>query len=175
VTINPATTFGEDMAFDGTSLWRVHIRAQRVDKIDPSNGNITFSFDPGFQPLGLAWDGSNLWVSQFTVDGLVKQFTPTGVATGNQFNANLGLGNEVGGLAFDTADGTLWIGTFSTVYNYTTAGVQLGSFAVPVPDGRFVDGLEFQGTSIPEPASFFLLGSGLALLGGVFRKHSRNR
>lgn len=174
-TINPATVFGEDMAFDGTFLWRVDISAQLVLKINPSNGNIVFSFDPGFTPLGLAWDGANLWVSQFTANGLVKQFTPLGAATGNQFITPLG-GNTAGGLAFDTSNGTLWLGAFSTVYHLTTTGTLLGSFAVPVPDGRFVDGLEFQGTraAIPEPASVFLLGSCLVLLGGIVRK-ARNR
>ncbi len=160
VTINPATTFGEDMAFDGTSLWRVDITAQLVDKINPSNGIILFSFNPGFTPLGLAWDGRNFWVSQFTANGLVKQFTPAGVATGKQFNAPLG-GNTAGGLAFDTTDGSLWIGAFSNVYHTTTTGALLGSFAVPVADGRFVDGLEFQRTTIPEPTTLTLFGSGL--------------
>jgi len=97
VTLNPPTTFGEDMAFDGAFLWRVDISAQRVDKIDTATGNIVSSFDPGFTPLGIAWDGSDLWVSQFISNGLVKQFTTAGVATGNQFNAPMG-GNIAGGL-----------------------------------------------------------------------------
>jgi outer membrane protein assembly factor BamB len=150
VTLNPATGFGEDMAFDGAFLWRANGDAQVVQKIDPSDGSISFSFDPGFIPLGIAWDGSNLWVSKY--DGfagpgneLVKQFTPEGVATGNEFNAPLG-GNFVGGLAFDTTDNTLWIGTFNEVVHSTTTGTFLGSFAVP---GRFIDGLEFQGDALP--------------------------
>ena len=162
VTLNPPTQFGEDMAFDGAFLWRVDINAQKVDKIDLA-GNIVSSFDPGFIPLGLAWDGSDLWVSEFTNNGLVKQFTTAGVATGNQFNAPTG-GDITGGLAWDTSNSTLWIGTFGNVYHSTTAGVGLGSFAVS--DGRFVDGLEFQTTasSVPEPTSFLLLASVAAIV-----------
>jgi hypothetical protein len=150
VTINPVTTFGEDMAFDGTFLWRADLGAGQVKQIDPSNGNIHFSFDPGFTPLGLAWDGSSLWVSQytgFTGNELIKQFTPAGVATGRQFIAPLG-GKAAGGLAFDTSDNTLWIGTFGQVFHVTTTGIVLGSFNVPVPGSRFVDGLEFQGAPL---------------------------
>ena len=178
-TINPVTNFAEDMAFDGVALWRVDINAQLVESIDPITGTILSSFDPGFTPLGLAWDGANLWVSEFVPDGLVKQFTTAGVATGNQFNAHLGPANPIGGLAFDTADSTLWIGTWSTLYHYQTDGTQLGSFAVPVNDGRFVDGLEFQTGSttsaVPEPGSFLLLTTGLAFLGSIIRKKTGNR
>jgi len=149
VTLNPATSFAEDMAFDGAFLWRADYSTRAVDRIDPSTGNIVFSFSPGFTPLGVAWDGTNLWVSEIANNGLVEQFTTGGVPTGKQFNAPLG-GKLTGGLAFDTNDSTLWIGTFGQVFHSTTTGVALGSFNVPVADGRFVDGLEFQGAS-PAP------------------------
>lgn len=147
VTLNPGTAFGEDLAFDGTSLWQVEHNAEVIQKIDPSTGNVTFSFglESGFVPLGLAWDGSNFWVSEFANDGRVVQYTPAGVATGNQFNAPLG-GKMAGGLAFDTTDNTLWIGTAEEVVHVKTDGTFLGSFAAP---GRFVDGLEFQGDAVP--------------------------
>ena len=133
MTLNPATIFGEDMAFDGTSLWRADITAGLVQQIDPSNGSIIFSFDPGFSPLGVAWDGSHLWVSEFNGfagNELIKQFTPAGVATGNQFHTPLAI-QAAGGLAFDTTDNTLWIGTFAQVFHSTTTGTLLGSFNVP--------------------------------------------
>jgi len=173
-TTTPVTNFAEDMAFDGFVLWRVDINAQLVESIDPITGAILSSFDPGFRPLGVAWDGSNLWVSEFVANGLVEQFTPLGAPTGNQFNAAV-AGREVGGLAFDTADSSLWIGTWENVFHYTTGGIVLGSFGVS--DGRFVDGLEFQTGSapVPEPTSLLLFATGLALLGGVVRKQALNR
>lgn len=82
----------------------------------------------------------------FNGNELIKQFTPAGVATGRQFIAPLG-GKAAGGLAFDTSDNTLWIGTFGQVFHVTTTGEVLGSFDVPVADGRHVDGPEFQGAS----------------------------
>lgn len=143
VTLQPGTAFGEDLAFDGTSLWQVEHNAEVIQKIDPTTGNVTFSFplESGFVPLGLAWDGSNFWVSEFAPNGRVVQYTPAGVATGNQFTAPLD-GKTAGGLAFDSTDSTLWIGTGGAVVHVTTDGTVLGSFLTP--DNRFVDGLEFQ-------------------------------
>jgi len=143
-TLNVPTAFSEDMAFDGASLWRVDTSAATVEQIDPATGNILSSFVTDFTPLGIAWDGTSLWVSEFAADGMVKQFTTAGVATGNEFIPPLG-GNTTGGLAFDTTDGTLWIGAYDTVYHTTTDGTLLGSFDAP---GRFIDGLEIHGAII---------------------------
>jgi hypothetical protein len=166
-TILPATSFGESMAFDGTFLWRVDIGAGLVDKINPVTGAILGSFSPGFTPLGLAWDGSNFWVSEFANGGVVKQFTPAGLFTGNFFflpGSVLG-----GGLGYDTTDGTMFVGTWGNVFHFTTSGTFLGSFTVA--DGRFVDGLAFEpNAGVPEPGSMLLLGSGLMGLAGAVRR-----
>ncbi len=166
-TTHAGTAFGEDMAFDGTYLWRVDIGSTSIDKIDPNTGAILFSFGTGgFLPLGIAWDGKDLWVSQFADGGVVAQFTTSGVFTGNKFYLP---GNVLGGgLAYDTSDGTLFVGTWDAVYHVSTTGTVLGSFATP--DVRFVDGLEFQPSSgVPEPSSMLLLGSGLMGLVGAAR------
>jgi hypothetical protein len=148
VTLDTIATFTEDMAFDGASLWRVDNGAGTVDQIDPGNGNIISSFSTGFTPLGIAWDGANLWVSEYDVNGTVRQFTTAGALTGLQFAAPLD-GNTAGGLAFDTADQTLWIGAFNQVYHTTTTGALLGSFTT---DSRFIDGLEIQ-AGPPDPCN----------------------
>lgn len=135
---------GEDMAFDGAYLWCADNGTRRVVQIDPRTGATVFSFDPGFYPLGIAWDGHNLWVSEyngFLGNELIQQFTPAGVATGAQFHVPQAI-PAAGGLAVDPTDGTLWIGTFGAVFHITTDGTVLESFLTP--DYRFVDGLEFQ-------------------------------
>jgi hypothetical protein len=161
-TITPSggTPLMEDMTFDGSKLWRASNGDGLVHRINPLTGFDEFDFSPGFSPLGMAWDGKDLWVSQFAANGSVEQFTTAGVPTGKSFNTT--FGGAVGGLAYDTTDGTLWVGTFGEIFHYSTTGVQLGSFAIPVVDGRFADGLEFQG--VPEPASFTLFGTALATL-----------
>jgi len=70
-------------------------------------------------------------VSEFTADVWLKQFTPAGAATGNQFSAL--WGNTAGGLAFDTVDSTLWIGAFLKRLSHLDDRTLLGSFAVPSP------------------------------------------
>src|SRR5205814_6117567 len=77
---------------------------------------------------------------------------------GQQFTVK--FSGEVGGLAFDTTDGTLWVGATSRIYHYSTDGTEIGSFDIPVGDGRFADGLEFQGPPSASPSSPVITLSG---------------
>ena len=70
----------------------------------------------------------------------------------------------------------MWVGQFGQIFHYTTSGIWLGTLGLP--DGRFVDGLEYQGVdTVPEPSSLALLGGGLiAFLGCVARaRHAATR
>jgi Trypsin len=151
-TLNPKATFGSDMAFDGRFLWRTDIGNRTVQKIDPNTGTVVFSFDPGllvdpgFYMLGIAWDGTHLWGSEYNgfIGGeRIIQLNTDGTLTGVSFVVPPGI-DHVGGLAFDTTDGTLWLGAIDKVYHITTAGTLLGSVSITTPN-RFIDGLEFQG------------------------------
>jgi hypothetical protein len=153
-SFTPATNFQEDMAFDGTYIWR--ISSQHIlEKIDPITGNLIQSIAftlAGPATLGLAWDGSNFWISEGTPGGMIRQITPAGLFTGVAFSVSTSF--SPAGLAYDTTDNTLFIGTNDAVYHYDLSGNQLGSFSVP---GRLVDGLEFQpqatATATPTPTA----------------------
>ena len=151
-TLNPKATFGSDMAFDGLFLWRTDIGNRTVQKIDSNTGAVVFSFDPGllvdpgFYMLGIAWDGTHLWGSEyngFKGGERIIQLNTDGTLTGVSFAVPPGIAN-VGGLAFDNSDGTLWLGAIDKVYHITTAGTLLGSVSIAASN-RFIDGLEFQG------------------------------
>jgi hypothetical protein len=115
-------------------------------------------------PMGMAWDGTQFWVSDEQSHNIYTM-TTGGVFSAPVFNT----GFETGGLAWDTTDGTLWIGGAAVVHHFTTSGTELpGSFASP--GGFFVDGLEFQATPVPEPSAITLLLMTVALIGFGFRR-----
>jgi hypothetical protein len=144
----------EDMTFDGQLIWRAGIigpaESPIITKIDPVTHISSTGFTVPFQALGIAWDGSGFWIAEFVFNGLVQRFDTAGNPTGQSFHTTINGTN--GGVAFDPTDNTLYIGTFNKVFHYTTTGTLLGSFTIPGGDGRFVDGLEFEGTLGGVPA-----------------------
>lgn len=148
-TLNPPVVFASDMAFDGKFLWRTDISNRTVQKIDPKTGAIVFSFEPDFYVIGIAWDGRHLWMSEytgFTGNERIVQFTRQGVPTGIEFPVGL-VGEDIGGLAFDSTDNTLWLGGVNKLYHFTTTGTLLGSVPIAATLNRLIDGLEFQGVA----------------------------
>jgi hypothetical protein len=169
----------EDMTFGGNYIWRAGTTGPGASPIitrtDPGTHVSSEAFTVPFQALGIAWDGSGLWVGEFTSNGLIQRFDPSGNATGQSFHTS---GNFVnGGLAYDNTDGTLYIGTSGKVYHYTTTGTQLGFFNIPAMDGRFVDGLEFEPspvTTVPALShnGFWILALTLVLVGYVLMRRA---
>lgn len=144
--LNPPVVVASDMAFDGVHLWRTDTGNRTVQKIDPETEAIVFSFEPDFYVIGIAWDGSHLWMSEyngFAGNERIVQFTPQGKFTGVAFPAGL-VDDLVGGLAFDSTDNTLWLGARNKLYHYTITGEHLPPVLIS-GSGRFIDGLEFQG------------------------------
>jgi len=138
----------EDMTFDGQFIWRAGAvgpaSSPIINKIDPTTHVSVQAFTVPFQALGIAWDGTGLWIAEFTFNGLIQRFDVAGNPTGPSFHTAFNSTN--GGLAFDPTDNSIYVGTFNKVFHYTTTGTLLGSFTIPGGDGRFVDGLEFEGT-----------------------------
>jgi hypothetical protein len=147
-TQHPAT-LGEDMASDGTFLYRADPSLNRVWKVDPTTGAATTFIIDGGGPMGVAYTGTFFYVSLFNT-GKIRQFDLAGAPTGVDFS--IAAPGPIGGLAWDVCTGTLWVSSGTTgvnhVYNVNvTTGAILSSFASP--DGRFVDGLEYQGGGCP--------------------------
>jgi hypothetical protein len=130
---------------------------------------------------GITWDGHDLWISGFA-NNRPEKFTTAGVDTRVGFSLGskfVGQGlSEPGGLAFDTTDNSLWIGTGNRVYHYDLLGDQLGFLNTPefnTGNIRFVDGLEFEGalSSIPEPSALLLaaIGGSICAVFVLSRRH----
>ncbi len=145
----------EDMTFAGGFIWSGDFGGGAIDKVDPATGLRVGGFSVGFTPLGLTTDGAGgFWVSEFAPGAIIRHFDGSGNLLGTLDPT--AISSYRGGLAFDPSDGTLYIGTFGTVYHYTTGGVDLGSFSIA--DGRFVDCLELSSaTAAPEPKQVILL------------------
>lgn len=183
---SPGVSFGEDMASDGTSLYRSDVVGNVVFQVNPSTGAAT-AFISGLNgPLGIAYTGSTFYVSEFNT-GLIRQFNLAGAPTGLSFT--VAAPGPVGGLAWDTCTSTLWLASGPTgnnrIYNINPAnGAIISSFASP--NGRFADGLEYEGGGscavAPSTAAIpTLSGAGLAVLFaaialiGVVRLYGRRR
>ena len=92
-------------AFDGKYLYQ--IAEARIDKIDPSNGNVVASIPaPGHgRDSGLAWGEGSLWVGQYR-DRKIHKIDPETGAVLRTIESN----RFVTGVSF--VDGELWHGTW---------------------------------------------------------------
>ena len=183
----PSGDTGEDLAWDSKRkvLWRI-VHTNVLQEINPSGSLITSFMIPTGDSvlgtlggLGIAYDSKRdeLDVSFCSAGcsslaaGLVDRVNPaTGLVLGMLFRTT---GFATGGLGYDPAADSLWVGDLTTVRNMSRTGTVLSSFTRLSP-GAFVDGLEFV-ASVPEPSSVVLFGSGLALLAvtGILRHRRR--
>ena len=73
------------LEYDGTNLWAVYQLGFKIYKLDTSNGTKIDSLTlarpdttaPDRHPWGLAWDGHNLWVSEYGDDGIIYKIDRT--------------------------------------------------------------------------------------------------
>ena len=157
-TIDKST---EDMAWDPVRqrLWRVE-RPNTLRRIDPFARRVDQTYalpsqGADLEAVGVAYDSSRdiLYISY-------SQSEEGTIAEGLVFSANPGTGTlqnllfrlpgmPAGGLGWDPATDTLWVGTDTDVRNMSRAGALLSRFIRPRPSGDIVDGLEF--LSVPAP------------------------
>lgn len=160
----------EDMSHGTGSTLYLGTFEGNVFAVNDQTGAILSSFAVANSTFtGVAFDGTNLWTSGGLTSQNLFQYT-----TGGTLLATFPLGNTCGGVGFDASDGTLWCGDFGVVRHYSTAGALLGSFNTL--SGAYHDGLEVANldgavSTVPEPSTLLLLGTGLTgLLFGTSRR-----
>jgi len=131
-------------AFDGTHLYQ--IAEERIDKIDPANGNVLASIPApghGFDS-GLAWAEGSLWVGQYR-DRKIHQIDPANGAIIRTIESN----RFVTGVTW--VDGELWHGTWEGDES-DIRRIDPHSGAVlerlEMPPGAGVSGLESDGAGL---------------------------
>jgi hypothetical protein len=164
-----ANTIANSQLHDGTSdgsfNYSVDYTTGDVIEFDRNWGSPNVLFNATSRLPGAGWitmnatDGS-FWISQWgNTDDRVMHFTHTGTLL-STFNSGL---TGWAGLALDPVDGTLWTsnGT-NSLYQFSQTGTLLQSPSYSI-SGQFY-GMEFETTSLPEPATLTLLGIGAVFL-----------
>lgn len=119
--------------------------------------------------LGITYDSGNqsLWIGGWNLNNQIRNYSLSGTLL-SQFSTV----GQVGSLALDPADGTLWMTRDHTalLFQYARDGTLLQSGTVAgLPQFGFLSG-EFARTSVPEPAPLALLGLGAVCAAGFGRR-----
>jgi hypothetical protein len=137
--------------------------------VNDQTGAILSSFAvPNSSFTGVAFDGTNLWLSGGLTTDAIYEYTTSGTLL-----ATIPIGTVCGGVGYDVTDGTLWCGDFGVMHHYTTSGLLLGSFSTG--SGSYHDGVETPNlttNTTPEPVSLLLMGTGLAACARRLRKQA---
>jgi glutamine cyclotransferase len=100
----------EGLAFDGTYLWSIDFLDHKIYRLNTSGAVIGSIPTPNssYVASGLAWDGSNLWVSEWNQE--IYKINPANGQVLSSFNAP-DYGDQTNGLPYGLAwDGThLWV------------------------------------------------------------------
>jgi hypothetical protein len=157
----------EDMSHGlGSTLW-VSTFEGNVFSLNDQTGAVLSTFSvAGTSYTGIAFDGTNLWVSGGLTTPALYLYSTSGALLNT-----IALGTTCGGVGYDVSDGTLWCGGSGVMNHYDTSGNLLGSFSTAL--GNYHDGVETlnrTSTTTPEPASLLLVGTGLAALCTRLRK-----
>ena len=149
-----------DMAVGaGSTLWLSGFNGM-IYHVDAA-GSVLSRFDSGHSYTGVATDGSFLYTSEGLFGGSIFKWDTSGMLIETIYTGLM----ESGGVGYDPASGTLWVGGTDTLTQLTTSGSILQTLSVP---GGFHDGLDvgnISPTLIPEPSTWLLLSCGLVAFG----------
>lgn len=124
------------IAFDRTYMWTANWAGFSVSRVDQSGGVTTYTGLPG-RPMGIAYDGTNMWV---TIDNAsVTKITSTGVMTNYP-----GTGASPNGIAFDGVN--MW--TANNGGNSVTKITPAGAMTTYTGTGAGPMGIAFDGTNM---------------------------
>lgn len=163
-----ANTIPNSQLHDGTSdgafNYSVNYTTGDVLEFDRNWASPTVLFNATATLPGAGWitmnaaDGS-FWLSQWGGPDRVEHRSHAGGLL-SSFNSGI-LGSA--GLALDPVDGTLWMSDgSSTLYQFSQGGILLQSPTYSITGSLY--GMEFETTSVPEPASLAALAVGAAIL-----------
>ena len=170
-------TFGgqlHDGTSDGSYNYTIDYTTGNVIQFDRNWANPVTLFNPlgtttpGWITMNAA-DGS-FWLSQYGNSDLVEHRTHTGTLL-SSFNSGIKYSQ---GLALDPIDGTLWMSSGYTIYQFSQSGTALQNLSFSVQGGGWY-GMEFDTTPVPEPSSLAVVGASLAFWLRLHRSPKRTR
>jgi hypothetical protein len=131
----------EQMVVTPTAFYHVHYSdsIQQI-KLDSSGDSEVVQTFTQSDIVGIASDGTNIWISNWGTSQ-VGTWDPVT----NTFTAVFSTPTAAGALAWDVANGVLWVGmSGGSVIPYDATGVQLGNGFQPFgTDSDTIDGLAF--------------------------------
>ena len=145
----PLPPWNEDFAFDGTTFYQARYNGSggQIAKINPATGERLATYPSpcagaavASAPIGITFAGNQLWISCWEA----QQVGTWNPAT-NTFTPKFTVGTYAGGLAYDAANGILWVARLTGwVEPFDVDGNLLGPGFQPFgPMANTIDGLEF--------------------------------
>jgi DNA-binding beta-propeller fold protein YncE len=138
--------------------------------LDWTNPVILFTVGSNYDSFGITYDSKTgtLWTSNWNGGTSVSNYA----LDGSLLSSFAGF-SQIGGLAYDAADATLWMTQFAstTLYQFSKSGTLLQSGSISDLDadtlwsGEIVERAPGSADAgVPEPGSLLLFGGGAVLL-----------